>query len=75
MIAIFDAVSSVRARKALATIYLNQPFLSAVLGLAVALASAVKGLGFAGVVCLILGWWAVRLRGPIGRQANGIKRC
>ncbi len=59
---IFDSVSSVRTRTALATIQLNQPFLRAELGVSVALVSAVKGLGLAGVVCLILGWRVVRLR-------------
>lgn len=63
-----------RTRTALTTIYLNQPFLSAELGVFVALARAVKGLGLAGVVCLILRWRVVRLR-AIGRQANGIQRC
>ena len=66
---------NLRSWAALATIHLNQSYLSAVLGLAVALASAVKWLGLASVVFLILGRRVVRLRGPIGRQANGIQRC
>lgn len=57
-----DLAENLLTWAALATIHLNQPFLSAELGVAVALASAVKWLGFAGVLCLILGWRAVRLR-------------
>lgn len=63
---IADITENLLTWAALATIHLNQPFLSAELGVAVALASAVKWLGFAGVVCLILGWWGLRLRASIG---------